>query len=132
MIKIKKKEARKIEPYYLLKFDYMIGDADGSTTEEMTFGVGVYDDKIERFVKLINGLKPYKGTWGIVFDSYEFHKFKDQLSEDDFKFLKDVMFNDGLFDDAIRGETDYSFLVFEGVTLYYYDETGVRYDTEFV
>jgi hypothetical protein len=144
MIKVieKQKNKTKQNPYYLLEFNYMIGDADGHTEEEMTFGIEDADI-VERFVKLINGLKPLSGTWGIVFERHEFHKFKNQLSEDDFNFLKNVMFENwgeeeseddytGYFSECIKGETEYSFLVFKGVNLYYYDENGIKYDTEFV
>jgi hypothetical protein len=148
MIKVveKQKSKKAKNPYYKLKFNYMIGDADGHTDEEMTVSVGWNDELIERFVKLINSLKPLEGTWGIVFDHYEFDKFKTQLNDDDFNFLKNVMFedwdddedeeegdkNNGLFADCIQGEAEYSFLVFEGVDLYYYDENGVKHDTEFI
>jgi len=33
------------------------------------------------------------------------------------------------FWEGVRGETEYSFLVFEGVTLFYYDEEGKKNKT---
>lgn len=135
---VKKKKSKKLkDPYYKLVFNYMIGDADGQTKKEMTLGVE-HADTIERFVKLINSLEPTNNTWGIVLDSYDFHKFLDegQLNEEDYKWLKGVMFEDydddettPLFWECVMGETEYSFLVFEGVSLFYYDEHGVKHKT---
>jgi hypothetical protein len=36
------------------------------------------------------------------------------------------------FCDGVRGETEYSFLVFQGCTLYYYDNFGVKHNTKIV
>jgi hypothetical protein len=153
-LKEKKKNKRKSDPYYLLEFDYMIGDADGQTSEEVVLSVD--NPFIERFVTLINGLKPTKGTWGIVFEEYNFEKFYDekQLTKNDYDFLRTLMFEidfeseefqlDNTFKieekdedyayeffEGVRGQAEYSFLVFQGVTLYYYDEYGVEHETYF-
>lgn len=156
MIKIKEKtkKNRKSNPYYLLVFDYMIGDAKGQTTEEVVLSVD--NPFIERFVTLINKLEPTKGTWGIVFEEYDFEKFYDekQLTKEDYDFLRLLMFATDLeveelksqdtfkvekkdedyvieFFEGVRGHTEYSFLVFQGVRLYYYDEYGVKHETYF-
>jgi len=136
--------AEKQEPYYDLVFNYMIGDANGHTEESADCSI---EDAafVERFVTLINGLKPLSGSWGIVFDEYEFDSFlKDgQLNQEDYNFLKTVMFYtdepadedddiNGYFAECIQGETEYSFLVFQGVDLFYYDENGVKHATEIV
>ena len=155
MIKVveKQKKNKNQDPYYKLKFNYMIGDADGQTSEEMTVRVGQHDEVIERFVKLINSLEPTKGHWGVMLSGnrlYE-HFQENQITEDDYNFLKAVMFDDwdedeedgeetdnkykeyeSFFADCIQAEAEYSFLVFEGVDLYYYDENGVKHNTEFV
>lgn len=151
MIKVveKKKKKKKQTPYYLLEFSYMIGDCDGDTGEEMT--APIEDAEIvERFVKLINSLEPTSGNWGIVFSKYEFKDFltEGQITEDDYEFLNTVMFSvnrdgkdnkdnkyldyNGYFSECIQGDVEYSFLVFEGVDLYYYDEHGVKHETEIV
>lgn len=154
MIKIleKKNKKKKQDPYYLLKFNYMIGDARGYTNEETA--VGIEDAEIvERFVKLMNKLKPTKGHWGIMLEDdriYE-HFQEGQMTEDDFNFLSTVLFEDwedeeeeedevenkykhlnGYFSDCVRADAEYSFLIFEGIDLYYYDEYGIKYDTEIV
>ena len=140
MIRVIENKKSKQNPYYLLEFNYMIGDADGHTEEKMRCSIKDADI-IERFVKLVNGLKPLKGTWGIVFEQHDFNKFlkEGQLNQEDYDFLKNVMFwDDGeddmsaYFADCIKGETEYSFLVFEGVDLYYYNEDGVRHETQIV
>ena len=146
MIKVieKKEKLTKQDPYYLLVFNYMIGDANGDKEESMA--CPVEDAEIvERFVRLVNSLKPLSGTWGIVFDSWEFDRFlkEGQLNQDDYDFLRKVMFwsdedegDDGYitsyFSECIRGEASYSFLVFQGVDLYYYDEYGIKYETQIV
>lgn len=157
-IKEKKKTKRKSDPYYLLEFDYMIGDANGQTSEEVVLSVD--NPFIERFVTLISKLKPLKNSWGIVFKEYEFENFYDekQLTKDEYVFLRTLMF-EPYFDDeeeykeylsentfkveekdeeyskeffeVIKGETEYSFLVFQGAYLYYYDEYGVKHETYF-
>lgn len=155
MIKVveKQKKNKNQDPYYKLKFNYMIGDADGHTDEVMTVSVGEHDEIIERFVKLINSLRPVNGTWGIMLSGdriYE-HFEENQITEDDYNFLKTVMFEywdedeedgeetdnkykeyESFFADCIQADAEYSFLVFEGVDLYYYDENGVKHNTEFV
>jgi hypothetical protein len=150
MIKIKKKEKgkTKVKPHYLLKFNYMIGDADGYTQEEVV--LSLENPFIERFVTLLNGLKPPKGRWGIVLDEYEFGSYlhEGQLSKEDYDFLVNLMFenedniksyNDYTdeekyaeeFQDGVRGDAEYSFLVFKGCVLYYIDEYGEKHDTYF-
>lgn len=144
MIKVieKKKNKKKQNPYYLLEFNYMIGDSNGYTEEEITCPIE-HAEIIERFVRLINGLEPLKGTWGIVLDSHDFVGFlnEGQLNQEDYDFLKKIMFHSGeegdddmrgYFSECIRSEAEYSFLVFESVSLYYYDENGVKFKTEIV
>lgn len=155
MIKHIIKETKKGDPYYILKFNYMIGDSNGDTS----YDVYLSDDNphIERFCKVLNSLKPLKGHWGIILDPWEFPKYLEQnlLSEDDYNFLNATLFESYDDDDyegdetptlydvkkddfltefyeGVRCEIPSSFLVFEGVELYYYDENGVKYNTEFV
>jgi len=143
MIKIKaiKTSSRKRTPYYLLVFNYMIGDANGDTRKSVR--VSVDNPYVERFCKLLNKLKPLKGSWGICFrDNYleDFLKCR-QIKKDDFEFLRQTMYKDVegevnleekhlVFYEGITGETEYSFLVFEGVDLYYFDEFGLKHETE--
>jgi len=46
------------------------------------------------------------------------------VSEKELKYTKE-------FYEGIRGETEYSFLVFQRCILYYYDEHGVKHNTYF-
>ncbi len=147
-----KKKKKKIEPYYILKYEYMIGDANGNTSEKVT--ISKDNPYLERYVKLLNSLEPTKGNWGIILESdrlYDHFKEK-QITEDDYNFLTALMFEEYNYDDddeeknvsyfkdndeyageffeGVRGETEYSFLVFEGVTLKYVDEDGVKHNTK--
>jgi len=146
MIEIVKetKTKKKSSPYYILKYEYMIGDADGNTSEKVE--VLADNPYLERYVKLLNSLKPLDGKWGIVLDSYEFHKFVEQgqITEDDYKFLNSLMWEgndlyEGIDEDdehawafceGVQGETEYSFLVFEGIKLTYVDEDGKKHKTK--
>jgi hypothetical protein len=158
MIKIlePKKSKKEREPYYLLVYDYMIGDANGNITEEVRLSKD--NPFIERYVTLLNQLKPTKGTWGIILDSGRLYDFLDekQITQEDYDFLNRLMFecwDEDIdeedepstftpteeeidytleFYEGIRSEAEYSFLVFEGCTLYYYDNFGVKHKTKFV
>jgi len=155
IIKEKKKRKKKTDPYYELVFNYMIGDANGDTAEEVILSAD--NPYIERFVTLLNRLKPTSGTWGIVFGSrnstLEQFLHEKQITADEYLFLGQTMFDGwgpkngdslqylsedskayewmGQFFEGIRGETEYSFLVFQGCDLYYYDEYGQKHETEF-
>jgi len=160
MIKIKenkKKTKKNKKPYYLLRYNYMIGDANGSTKEEVK--VSVDNPFVERYVKLLNSLKPVKGTWGIILEGDRIYRHFDegQITEDDYHFLDRMMneeFSEDLeegeegeegfvvekkdekfafeFFEGVRSETEYSFLVFEGIDLYYFDEFGEKHNTTIV
>lgn len=126
----------------------MIGDSNGNTCE---YAHPSMDNPfIERFVKLINKLKPLKGHWGIVFDGSIYGYFNEgQITEEEYHFLERTMFESIEYDDkmvyteqeleylaefidGITGETEYSFLCFEGCTLTYFDEFGDEHQTQFV
>lgn len=147
----KPKKAKK--PYYELEYDYMIGDANGNTSEETR--ISVDNPFVERYVTLLNKLKSTKGHWGVMLEQRRMyaHQEEKQITEDDYNFLIRTMFgtegeeNDGLepyfttdsdnkfadeFADGVRADTEYSFLVFEGIDLYYYDENGKKNNTKIV
>jgi hypothetical protein len=148
MIKIvePKTPKKKIKPYYLLVYNYMIGDADGNTTEEVKLSAD--NPYIERYCTLLNSLKPTKGTWGIMLEQNGIEEAfnEKQISQDDFEFLKKTMFEDDWYDEekdeevddymtefaeGVRSDAEYSFLVFEGVDLYYIDEYNKKHETVF-
>ena len=145
MIKIvePKTPKKKIKPYYLLVYNYMIGDADGNTTEEVKLSAD--NPYIERYCTLLNSLKPTKGTWGIMLEQNGIEEAfnEKQISQDDFEFLKKTMFEDDWYDEekdeevddymtefaeGVRSDAEYSFLVFEGVDLYYIDEYNKKHE----
>lgn len=147
MIKIKeiKKSNKKKTPHYLLVFNYMIGDADGYNKEKVR--VGMDNPYVERFCKLLNKLKPLEGSWGICFRDDELEEFlkQKQITKDDYDFLNQTMYEQSeeevetgpleekylIFYEGIKGETNYSFLVFQGIEILYYDEFGIQHETEF-
>ena len=62
MIEVIQPQQQKIEPYYVLHFNYMIGDADGHT--DRIIDISIDNPFLERFVTLLNNLKPPKNRWG--------------------------------------------------------------------
>jgi hypothetical protein len=154
---IKEKVKEKSDPYYRLRFNYMIGDANGNTHYDVELSTD--NPYIERFCKLVNSLKPLQGHWGVVLNRWDFPKYLEQnlLSEDDYNFLETTLFDEdyddddeleinptstlydvkkdeylGEFYEGVRCDIESSFLVFKGVDLHYYDEYGVKHKTEFV
>lgn len=158
MIKLQEKNRtprKKITPHYILTYDYMIGDANGNTSEKAK--ISADNPFIERYVTLLGKLKPIKGTWGIMLrpqDIYGNYKEK-RISKIDYEFLMKAMFEydededeetvfeeflsitekeeDFLFElqEGVQAETEYSFLVFQGADLTYIDEHGEKHDTYF-
>ena len=61
----------------------------------------------------------------LMFEEYELEEDNTFIVE-----KKDEKFADGFFY-GVRGETEWSFLVFEGIDLFYYDENGVKHKTYF-
>ena len=146
MITIKKdrKNQKKVcDPYYLLVYNYMIGDANGNTTEEVE--VSLENPYLERYYKLLKSLRPIHGHWGVMLDEYKLknHLAEEQITENDYEFLIKMMFNKDSkfvvpeenvefaheFSDGVRADTEYSFLVFEGLELFYIDEYGKQHET---
>lgn len=139
-----KKSKKKIKPHFIMIYNYMIGDSNGNTTEETE--VSVNNPYLERYVKLLNKLEPTKGHWGVMLedDRLEEHCKAKQITKDDLKFLNKIMFNklggeklteeeEGFIEElseGVRSEAEYSFLVFEGIDLYYYDENNVKHETK--
>ena len=151
MIKIKEKnKKKKNDPYYMLVYNYMIGDSNGNTSKEVI--VSLDNPYLERYCLLLNKLQPTPGHWGVSLEKYRIKKHIDakQITEDDCKFLSILMFEESEYEDkeeylgkdnidfadefyeGVRAEAEYSFLVFEGVDLFYIDEYGIEHETEIV
>ena len=128
----------------------MIGDANGNTSEELD--ISTDNPYLERYVKLLNSLKPNKGSWGVMLNLEDLDSFLEekQITEDDYQFLKKMMFEEWdendednstfivepenlkhsqEFYDGVMADTEYSFLVFEGIYLQYVDENNVKHET---
>lgn len=144
--KVSVKPKRKKKPYYQLEFDYMIGDADGETMEKIK--VSVDNPFLERFVSLINKLKPKKGHWGMSlnYETVESSFKRKLITKNDKEFLLRMMFEDEssfiisdedddngyVFElsEGVKAEVEYSFLTLQSLDLYYYDEDGKRNKTK--
>lgn len=155
MIKIKEKKTskKKHKPVYTLEIKYMIGDANGYTSEEGTFPVECAD-ALEQFCKILDKLEPLKGSWGIMLNEMESHFVEGQITQEDLNFwnifverdynedeldqessdmlelLGTHSYGDGL-GDLVRAETEYSFLVYQDYELSYYDEYNKKHNTYF-
>lgn len=82
MIKIKYRTEKLYDPYYILQFNYMIGDAKGYTNERV--GISLDNPYTEKFITLINSLKPFSGTWelyliGLIFINFQINYLKKIL-----------------------------------------------------
>jgi hypothetical protein len=137
-IKPKKTSGKKVTTHYILQYNYMIGDDNGYTDESVKLSKD--NPFIERYVTLINKLKPTKGHWGVVLDKSRLikHYTENQITKDEYEFLNGLMFesNDSNeytneFFEGVRSDAEYSFLVFQGCDLYYIDEYGEKHETEF-
>lgn len=152
-LKEKKKSNKKHTPVYNLKINYMIGDANGYTSEEGTFPVECAD-ALEHFCKILDKLEPLEGSWGIMLNEMESHFSEGQITQEDLDFwnifverdydedeldqessdmlelLGTHSYGDGL-GDLVTAETEYSFLVYQDYKLHYYDENNVKHDTYF-
>lgn len=139
IIKEKPKNKKAKKPYYILKYDYMIGDANGDITE--TVDLSVENPHIEKFVTALNKLKPTTGHWGVILtsDRLKEHFNEKQITKDEYDLLMIVFKNDYdeeeeflyEFEEGIRSENHYSFLVFTGAKLVYVDEYGEKFKTKF-
>ncbi len=150
MIKIKKeKEAKtptkKSKPYYMLKINYMIGDANGYTSEKGK--VSADNPYLEGFCKILKKVKPTKGSWGIQLEQEDVDKFYKEkqidkeehkllskivnpyrdkeakkLDEKSFEYLEEISY-------LVRSDTEYSFLVYQDFELTYIDEYKQKHKT---
>lgn len=124
-------------PYYHVIFNYMIGDANGNTTYDFICNESEIE-KVVKYVSILNKLKPLKDHWGICFDNYtkEYPGEYIGLSEDEYNIFIDLLYSNdyedirGEISEYLKSETEYSFLVFEKVDVYYYDENGIKYNVE--
>ncbi len=155
MITIQKENTTKKvnKPHYLLVYNYMIGDADGETNRKVK--VSLDNPFLERYVTLLNSLRPTKGTWGVTltFERLKKHYKEKQITKDNLNFLNRMMFEEydyfiecedcedfqvsiedekyaNEFYDGVTSDTEYSFLVFEGCDLFFVDEFGKKHKTK--
>lgn len=125
-------------PRYHVVFNYMIGDADGYTTYGFTCESTEEIEEAIKYISILNKLKPLKDHWGICFDNYteEYPGEYIGLSEDEYNTFIDLLYSNdyddirGEISECLKSETEYSFLVFEKVDVYYYDENGIKYNVE--
>lgn len=125
-------------PYYHVIFNYMIGDADGSTTYDFTCNESEIEEVV-KYVSILNKLKPLKDHWGICFDNYE-KEYPGEyigLSEVEYNVFMDLLDCEfyiskerSEIQSCLASRNEYSFLVFQGVEIYYYDENNTKYKVE--
>jgi hypothetical protein len=142
---------RKSKPYYILTIDYMIGDANGATSE--TAEISADNPFLERFCKILNKLKSPKGRWGIMlnYETIEANYKQKHITRDEANFMICMMnenhedYDEGLkdylkteeeknfayeFTGICRADTEYSFLTYEGFELIYVDEYKKHHQTK--
>lgn len=139
---IKKPKKIKVKKSYNFKVFYMIGDANGHTDEQAT--ISVNNPFLPIITGALDKLKVCKGSWGIQLKPSDYHgnykskninKLEYDLlclvsgyssdEEDIESFLKENNFEVteanleflGQFEGLFIGETEYSFLVYQGYKL---------------
>lgn len=125
-------------PYYHVIFNYMIGDANGNTTYDFTCNESEIE-KVVKYVSILNKLKPLKDHWGICFDNYE-KEYPGEyigLSEVEYNVFMNLLDCEfyiskerSKIQSCLASENEYSFLVFQGIEIYYYDENNTKYKVE--
>lgn len=125
-------------PYYHVIFNYMIGDANGNTTYDFTCNESEIE-KVVKYVSILNKLKPLKDHWGICFDNYE-KEYPGEyigLSEVEYNVFMNLLDCEfyiskerSEIQSCLASRNEYSFLVFQGVEIYYYDENNTKYKVE--
>lgn len=125
-------------PYYHVIFNYMIGDANGNTTYDFICNESEIE-KVVKYVRILNKLKPLKDHWGICFDNYE-KEYPGEyigLSEVEYNVFMDLLDCEfyiskerSEIQSCLASRNEYSFLVFQGIEIYYYDENNTKYKVE--
>lgn len=128
------------EPFYIIKFNYMIGDADGDTTFESQ--ISLDNPYTEDVVKLMNSLPCPRGRIGLMLNFENINLIRENLTDEQYDLLVklvcpyDVPYEIDedieVFHECIRSETDYSFLTLDDVELVYIDEYGMEYPTKII
>lgn len=129
---------KKEKTHYHLTIKYMIGDADGETSEKRK--ISKNNPFLKSVINAIEGLKPVDGRWGIKFteDHYMSNYKEGNITISEYYLLclitdeEDPIIyftSNGLennkencnyiqeFDGLFRFETEYSFLTYEGYKL---------------
>lgn len=125
-------------PYYHVIFNYMIGDANGNTTYDFICNESEIEEVV-KYVSILNKLKPLKDHWGICFDNYE-KEYPGEyigLSEVEYNVFMDLLDCEfyiskerSEIQSCLASRNEYSFLVFQGIEIYYYDENNTKCKVE--
>lgn len=121
---------KKQSPYFKVTLYYIIGDADGNTTETLIYKTEKELKKDIPYIKLLQKIKPLEGHWGIVFSNYpneypgeyigltkeEYSKFMDLL---DYEATPSVCISDSLY-----SEREHYWVSFQDIDVVYVDENG--------
>lgn len=96
-------------------------------------------EKVVKYVSILNKLKPLKDHWGICFDNYE-KEYPGEyigLSEVEYNVFMDLLDCEfyiskerSEIQSCLASRNEYSFLVFQGIEIYYYDENNTKYKVE--
>lgn len=120
-------------PYFEVTLYYMIGDADGDTTETLIYKTEKELEKDIPYIRLLQKIKPLEGHWGIQFSSYP-NKYpgeyigltKEEYSE--FMDLLDYKTTPGEpISASLYSERDSYWVVFQNIDVVYVDENGAAH-----
>lgn len=144
MIEIKKRNIN--TPYYILRYEYMIGDSNGYVNKELR--ISFNNPYLEKYCRLLKRLKRPKNYNKLCLRKDVINKclLENQINEEEYDFLMRIMFGDKnskflvpiehltfsneFYKEVISYIND-SYLFFLTINLVYVNENGVHLNTEF-
>lgn len=124
---------KKRKPCFIVSINYMIGDANGNTTETLIVNREQLE-KLESYLKILTKLKPLKGHWGICFSNYpsEYPGEYIGLNEEEYSMFLDLLDSDKTpceeLTDLLYTERESYWVSFTELNIEYIDENNVIYD----
>lgn len=150
IVPIKQSALKKKEPYYILRYNYMIGDANGYTIKEVE--ISKDNPFLEWYFTLLSRVKPIKGHYGVILSKERLKRTYEegQLTLEEYDFLLTLMFEDSIptegfnkfldvekyiseFCEGVIEDVGYgTWVSLKDLELYYVDEHGNKFNTRIV
>lgn len=120
--------AKKVNPHYLFKIEYMIGDADGDTSRTWEIDPDEISalENITHLIEILDKLHPPHGHWGVCFDEHHLNLCvkEKQITKEEKDFILSEEFFDLIIEDCCDAR---EWVSFEHHDLTYIDEDGIEH-----